>query len=42
MSQETKIARLETLNARVLPESAPATRIDAYLTAQARRYEGVR
>lgn len=42
MSHEAKLSRLEALNARTLPESAPAARIDAYLADQARRYEGVR
>ena len=40
MSQQAKETRIAAILARTAPESAPTARIDAYLAAQERLYEG--
>lgn len=44
MSQQAKETRIAAILARTAPETSPTARIDAYLAAQASRYEtsGVR
>ncbi len=42
MSQQAKETRIAALLARTTPETSNEARIDAYLSTQASRYEGVR